>query len=105
MSPFVTRLSLLTVCAVALTTVPAMTPAMAGQKHATKHVHMKHAYLKQHRTYGRRLGAAWAVGPERPSAGYYPPSEPVCPGIGRSFDCKIWPPPFADDPDRKTSRF
>jgi len=24
----------------------------------------------------------------------------VCPGIARSFDCKIWPPPAYDDPDR-----
>ena len=25
----------------------------------------------------------------------------VCPGNARSFDCKIWPPPVQDDPDRK----
>jgi hypothetical protein len=45
------------------------------------------------------------VGPARPVVGTYAPSEPVCPGLGRSFDCKIWPPPYADDPDRKTSKF
>ena len=26
---------------------------------------------------------------------------PVCPGMARSFQCKIWPPPMEDDPDRK----
>jgi hypothetical protein len=35
----------------------------------------------------------------------YRQSGDVCPGIGRSFDCKIWPPPFEDDPDRKTSKY
>jgi hypothetical protein len=24
----------------------------------------------------------------------------VCPGIARGVDCKIWPPPVYDDPDR-----
>jgi hypothetical protein len=27
----------------------------------------------------------------------------VCPGSGRSFECKIWPPPMDEDPDRKAS--
>src|SRR5579871_3689841 len=27
----------------------------------------------------------------------------VCPGSGRSFECKIWPPPMDQDPDRKMS--
>jgi hypothetical protein len=31
------------------------------------------------------------------------PAGDVCPGIGRSFECKIWPPPLYDDPDRKNS--
>ena len=25
----------------------------------------------------------------------------VCPGGARSFDCKVWPPPAYDDPDRR----
>ena len=38
-------------------------------------------------------------------AGGSPPAQPgsVCPGIARSFDCKIWPPPIDEDPDRKIS--
>jgi hypothetical protein len=40
----------------------------------------------------------------RPVTGYYNQPGPICPGIGRSFECKIWPPPFEDDPDRKVSK-
>jgi hypothetical protein len=28
------------------------------------------------------------------------PSDPNCPGLARSFDCKAWP-PYGEDPDRK----
>src|SRR4029077_712982 len=31
----------------------------------------------------------------------YSQAGPVCPGIARSIDCKVWPPPFDEDPDRK----
>jgi hypothetical protein len=96
MSPFAIRLSVLTVCATALVVVPAATPVEAAQKHT---------HIKKHRWHRQHLGAAWSVGPARPAFGYYAPSEPICPAIGKSFDCKIWPPPYADDPDRKTSRY
>jgi len=29
------------------------------------------------------------------------PSGPVCPGLARAIDCRIFPPPIDDDPDRK----
>ena len=96
MSQFAIRLSMLTVCATALVVIPAGTPAEAAGKHM---------HVKKHKWHGQHFGAAWSVGPAPPTAGYYAPSEPVCPAIGKSFDCKIWPPPFADDPDRKTSRY
>ena len=32
-----------------------------------------------------------------------PVTGPVCPGLARSIDCKAWPPPFDEDPDRKHS--
>jgi hypothetical protein len=97
MSPFAIRLSVITICATALLVVPSVAPAEAGQKHT---------HIKKHKPHWRHhYGAAWTIGPARPTMGSYAPSEPVCPGIGRSFDCKIWPPPYADDPDRKTSRF
>jgi len=97
MSQFATRL-LLAICATALAVVPSVTPAKAETSR-------KHMHVKKHEPHWRHhYGAAWAVGPAQPTARYYAPSEPICPAIGKSFDCKIWPPPFADDPDRKTSR-
>ena len=96
MSQFAIRLSVITICATALLVVPSVTPAEASHKHT---------HMNKHRWHRHHYGAAWTIGPARPTMGSYAPSEPVCPGIGRSFDCKIWPPPYADDPDRKTSRF
>ncbi len=48
----------------------------------------------------RRARAAQDVRPVAPS---WSGGGDVCPGLARSFDCKIWPPPFEDDPDRKHS--
>jgi hypothetical protein len=78
---------------------PSVTPAQAET--GRNHMHIK----KHTRHWGHHYSAAWPVGPERPDVRSYSASEPVCPAIGKSFDCKIWPPPFADDPDRKTSRY
>ena len=97
MSKLAIRLSMLTVYATALVVVPAVTPAKAET--GRKHTHIK--YHKRH--WGHYAGGDWQ-GP--PVVGAYRQDDgPVCPGIGRSFDCKIWPPPYADDPDRKTSKF
>ncbi|MGA2054836.1 MAG: hypothetical protein ABSG88_05965 [Bradyrhizobium sp.] len=92
MSRMAIRLSMLTLCATALVLVPA----------AAKTGHRGHMHIKKHRHHFR---VGWPAGPTQPVAGYYAPSEPICPAIGKSFDCKIWPPPYADDPDRKTSRY
>jgi hypothetical protein len=32
-----------------------------------------------------------------------PSSEAVCPGNARGIDCRVWPPPIKDDPDRLIS--
>jgi hypothetical protein len=93
------RLSALAIGVTALVAVPAIAPVQA--KAASRHLHIKNHRWHRHHYYG----AAWPVGPMRPVAGSYAPSEPICPAIGKSFDCKIWPPPYADDPDRKTSRY
>jgi hypothetical protein len=99
MRQFAIRLSTLTICATALVVFPTVTPAKAEAPQKNTHI-SKH---KQH--WRHHYSAAWPVRPAQPAVGYYAPTEQVCPGIGRSFDCKIWPPPYADDPDRKTSRF
>jgi hypothetical protein len=94
--------SALAVGATALLMVSAMTPAAA--KTASQHAH--HRHINKHASHWRpHYGRAWYGYPAAPVAGAYRPSGDVCPGIGRSFECKIWPPPFEDDPDRKTNKF
>jgi hypothetical protein len=92
----------LAICATALMVIPAATSAKAKVEAGAGRKHMQ---FKKHRWHSQHYGAAWSMGPAQPALGYYAPSEPVCPAIGKSFDCKIWPPPYADDPDRKTSRY
>ena len=91
MSKSATRLVMLAICATALSLNPLITPAQATT--SGKHL-KKHKRVAQH---GAGFGESWSAGPARPVL----PSGEVCPGMGRSFDCKIWPPPFSDDPDRK----
>jgi hypothetical protein len=99
MSKLAIRLSMLTLCATALAVLPSVPPATA------KTGHSRHAHIKKHQRHWRHHhSSAQSVGPAQSAAGFYNPYEPICPAIGKSFDCKIWPPPYADDPDRKTSR-
>ena len=94
MSKFAIRLLTLAVCATALAVVPMVTPAKAetsSSKHLKKHKRQK----------GHGFGHPWSANQSWPVT--RPPSQsgPVCPGSGRSFDCRVWPPPFDEDPDRK----
>jgi hypothetical protein len=93
MSKLATRLSALALTATTLLAIPAITVTTAE---ASGHYKRHH-----HRAYAHSHG--WAVGPMQPV--YRQEAGPICPAIGKSFDCKIWPPPYADDPDRKTSRY
>jgi hypothetical protein len=91
MRPYKNRLSMLALCATAaVVPVITATDVEASSRHLRKH----HARTILH--YPNAL----ASGEFHPVA---PRSGSVCPGSGRSFDCKIWPPPFEDDPDRKIS--
>lgn len=93
-------LSVLAIGATALAAIPAIAPAQA--KTAGQHAHNKHP--NKHASHWRpHYGRAWYGYPPAPMIGSY--SGDVCPGIGRSFECKIWPPPFEDDPDRKTTKY
>jgi hypothetical protein len=90
--------SVLAVGATALLMVPAIAPA--GAKTAGQHVH--HRHMNKHASHWRpHYGRAWYGYPAAPMVRSYGGSGDVCPAMGRSFDCKIWPPPFADDPDRR----
>jgi hypothetical protein len=94
MSKFAIGLLTLAMYATALVVVPMVTPveAATNSKHTRKH----------QRTAQRRpvIIDSWAAGQARP---VIRPSGQVCPGLARSFDCKIWPPPIEDDPDRRVS--
>ena len=98
MSRLAIRLSMLTIGAATLVVFPSVTPAQAETGR-------NHMHIKKHMHWRHHTGVVWPGAPARPVVGSYAPSEPVCPAIGKSFDCKIWPPPFADDPDRKASKY
>jgi hypothetical protein len=93
MSKFAIRLLTLAISAAALVLVPTLASARAetSSRHLKKHK-MSHGF-----NIPRSAGQPWPVS--------RPPSQPgaVCPGIARGIDCRVWPPPFDDDPDRKIS--
>jgi hypothetical protein len=88
MSKFATRLLTLAVYTAASVMVLMVAPADAAR--GNKHKHQRSTGTNNH----WYTGQVWPV--TRPSG-------PVCPGLARSFDCRVWPPPFEEDPDRKVS--
>jgi hypothetical protein len=52
---------------------------------------------------GKHIKVHRPTRPAWPGAGPPAQSGGVCPAMARSFDCKIWPPPIDEDPDRKVS--
>jgi hypothetical protein len=88
MSNFAIRLSTLAVYATVSAMVLMIAPADAAS--GKKHKHQWRTGINNH----WYTGQVWPV---------MRPSGPVCPGLARSFDCKVWPPPFDEDPDRKVS--
>ena len=84
-----TRHLVLAACATAAVSVVTATGADAGGRHVKKHHHRTDIGLNDVR-------AARASAPTY-NRGW------VCPGLARSFDCAVWPPPFDEDPDRKMS--
>ena len=88
----------LAIFATSLVAVPTVRPADAvtsSSRHIKKH--QKKMYLGHGNSDPRFGGPAWSV--TKPSG----QTGQVCPGIARSFDCAIWPPPIDEDPDRKAS--
>jgi hypothetical protein len=94
MSKFAIKLLTLAMCTAALLAVPMVAPANAAT-HSGKH--MKHKKIHRH------FGASWSAGQPWPVARPYYRAGRVCPGMGRSFDCATWPPPYDEDPDRKVT--
>src|ERR1700730_8221162 len=96
MRPYAIRFLTLTVCATALIPMVTVTEGEASSRHVRKHQSISHLRVSP----GFRR--AWATGEVRPVTPSYSRGT-VCPGIGRSFECKIWPPPIDEDPARKAS--
>lgn len=98
MNKLAIRLMTLALCSTALALVPIVTPAKAETNGS--------GHIKKHKKHWRpRFSDPWSVGQVPPFAGPSSPAAPVCPGLGRSFDCKVWPPPYDEDPDRKIPKF
>jgi hypothetical protein len=92
MRPSAIWLSMLALCATAVAIpVIAATDSEASTRHLRKH----HARTILHYPNALASGEVHPVAPR--SSGW------VCPGNARGIDCKIWPPPFENDPDRKAS--
>jgi hypothetical protein len=83
MSKFAIALLTLATYAASLPVIAMITPAKAATK--------KHWPPRE----------PWYVGQAQAFVPPYSQAGPICPGIARSFDCKVWPPPIDEDPDRK----
>jgi hypothetical protein len=93
------RLLILATCAVALLAVTPASARTSSHKHINKHHKVYRSHTYRSNGFGYRLPADQGWSAPRPSY----PSGGVCAGAGRSFDCKVWPPPMDEDPDRKAS--
>jgi len=94
MSKFAIRLLTLAMYATALVVVPMVTPAKAeasSSRHLKKH--------KKQKSLG--FSDPWSTGQASPVTRPSSQADAVCPGIARSFECRTWPPPMYDDPDRR----
>jgi hypothetical protein len=96
MRPTAIRFLTLTICATAVIPLVTVTEGEASSRHVHKHQSISHQRVSP------GLRRAWAAEEIRPVAPAYNRGT-VCPGLGRSFDCAVWPPPYDEDPDRKTS--
>jgi hypothetical protein len=97
MSKFTIRLLTLVVYA---TPLPGISMITAAQAETSGSKHIK----QQHRKNIRRspgVSDTWSASQAWSGTGLSSQAGPVCPGIARSIDCRIWPPPIDEDPDRK----
>ena len=86
------HVSALAIGATALLAVPAIVPSEA--KAAGRHMH--HKPMKLHHRWRHHYGSTGYIAPAQPYAGSYGQPGPICPTVGHSFHCKIWPPPYED---------
>ena len=100
MSKFAIRLLSLAIYATSLPVIPMITPAQA-ETSSTKHTkkHRKNIQRSLGFSDPRSADQAWTVTGPSGLAG------PVCPGLSRGIDCRIFPPPIDVDPDRRIPKF
>ncbi len=94
-----TRHLVMAVCATAVVSVVTATGADASGHHRKHHQRMYHQHMQVGFNGQAGFNGVRTTNTIAPSFSH----GNVCPGIGRSFDCKIWPPPMDEDPDRKMS--
>jgi hypothetical protein len=99
MRPYAIRFLTLTLYAAAVVTIPVV---MASGREASGRHLRKHHYRIYPGWTNPGWNDPWIVRGVRPVVPSYPPG-PVCPGNARGIDCKVWPPPMDEDPDRKQS--
>ena len=94
-----TAIRLLTLAIATAVTVPLLTATAVEASSRKFRTHHPRTNLGWNNSW-RRASAAQEVRPVAPS---WSGGSEICPGLARSFDCKIWPPPYDVDPDRKMS--
>jgi hypothetical protein len=97
MRPYAIRLLTLAVSVAVVVPLLTATDVAASSRHNRKH------HARTSLGWNNASRRSWAAEQIRPVAPSWSGGGSVCPGLARSFDCKIWPPPFDDDPDRKAS--
>ncbi len=96
MRPSTIPLLILAICATAVVPVDAAADVAASSRHIRKHHHQRTSL-----GWNNSLRRSWAAEQVRPNVPSWSQGSDVCPGNARGIDCKIWPPPVIDDPDRK----
>jgi hypothetical protein len=90
------RFSTLTIPAIMVIALLAPPEAEARSRHIDQH-HHKRTDLGWNNSLRRSMAAEEV----RPMAPAWSQGGEVCPGNARAIDCRIWPPPIVDDPDRR----
>jgi hypothetical protein len=97
MSKFAIRLPTLVMYATPLPAISMIAPAQA-ETSSSKNIKQQH---RKNIQWSPGVSDTWSAGQAWPGTGLSSQAGPVCPGIARSIDCRIWPPPIDEDPDRK----
>ncbi len=95
MRPSAIRFLILTICVTAVAPVVAAADVEASSRHVRKH------HQQTRLGWNNSLRRSWAAQDIRRAAPSWSGGGDVCPGNARAIDCRIWPPPIIDDPDRR----